>query len=478
MAMTTPTLTRQTTEQVVRSWYNAIRTGDGQAVLAGLSPDVEFVLPDNEWNRIIDYVGTWRGREAAGQAFALRAARNEILAYEIREVLAGEGLAFVVCFTRARHLGTGQVYEVEDVHRVVLDEDRLVSHWTAYFDPTPEIAVYLRDASVRLADAVIRGDEAAVRELLASGVSPNDRVADGRPLLQVAAGWGSEGVVAALLEAGALVDAFHPASGNTALHVAAQGGHPRIVRRLLAAGATIDATTPTMGHTPLMEAVWYRWPEVVSALLDEGANPNIVTRYGSTIRDRLRADLESGGPGAEASAAIAALLDVHARAAAEHRAGGDLVAAILAGDAMVGLAHLDDAWIDRVDPVNQAAPLFLAAREGLTELVAALLARGADPNRLDGVYLASPLHLAAYNGHDEALRVLVGHPGTDIDLQGPINGYAPIHDAAFRGERACVEVLLEAGARTDLRGHDGRTPAQVWAAVAGPHDPLLARLRP
>ena len=48
-----------------------------------------------------------------------------------------------------------------------------------------------------------------------------------------------------------------------------------------------------------------------------------------------------------------------------------------------------------------------------------------------------------------------------LDAQGPNNGYTPLHDAVWHGHVEGTEVLIDAGARKDLRGFDGKTPLQL-----------------
>jgi hypothetical protein len=62
-------------------------------------------------------------------------------------------------------------------------------------------------------------------------------------------------------------------------------------------------------------------------------------------------------------------------------------------------------------------------------------------------------------------------------VRGPINGYTPIHDALWHGYTECALLLLEAGARLDLRGHDGKTPLDVAVDVYGPDADLVGRIR-
>jgi uncharacterized protein len=127
-------------------------------------------------------------------------------------------------------------------------------------------------------------------------------------------------------------------------------------------------------------------------------------------------------------------------------------------------------------------PLLVAARDCHAQIVRELLKAGAQVRVEDWVFKGAPIHKAiyngaTYNGNPEILRMLVEHPGTDIDVQGPINGYTPIHDALWHGYTECAEILLEAGACLDPIGHDGKTPLAVAIDVYGPEADIVKRLR-
>jgi len=70
---------------------------------------------------------------------------------------------------------------------------------------------------------------------------------------------------------------------------------------------------------------------------------------------------------------------------------------------------------------------------------------------------------------------MVEQPGIDLDVQGPINGYTPLHDALWHGFVECAEVLVNAGASLTLLGHDGKTPLDVAVEVSGA-DSSIAKL--
>lgn len=97
-------------------------------------------------------------------------------------------------------------------------------------------------------------------------------------------------------------------------------------------------------------------------------------------------------------------------------------------------------------------PLVAAVLAGNTEIVALLLGKRADPDlEASGGYDATPLMYAA-SKTDPAMVNLLLEYGADPDI-GDNMGDPAINWAAYYGNKAPIEALLKAGARTDLRGH-------------------------
>ncbi|MEU4745686.1 ankyrin repeat domain-containing protein, partial [Actinosynnema sp. NPDC023658] len=305
----------------------------------------------------------------------------------------------------------------------------------------------------------------------------------GLTVLQVAAGLGRASTVAALLAGGADVHGVDSRAGCTALHKAVQGGDLATVQTLVEAGAFVDAVAPTTGHTPLMDALWYKWPEVVGYLLDQGAGVNLSTHYGFSMKEHFEFELNVNSLGKEKLLAAEKLLrrreDEDERRIAEQR----LMAATAAGDAReVARLLADGAQVDARFPVRNGfndlhTPLLVATRDGHLEIVRELLRAGADVNATEPTFGACPLHKAVYNGHADITALLVAAPGVDLDFQGATNGYTPLHDALWHGYDECARILLDAGARVDLVGHDGKTPLDVAVDVFDADHPVIERLR-
>ena len=95
--------------------------------------------------------------------------------------------------------------------------------------------------------------------------------------LHIAAHYGDAAVVAALLRAGADINAAHPTTGWTALHVAVDQNQADVVYTLAAGGADVNRRMPgDRKATPLDWAVAENKHAIVRALLESGADTRII----------------------------------------------------------------------------------------------------------------------------------------------------------------------------------------------------------
>jgi ankyrin repeat protein len=159
-------------------------------------------------------------------------------------------------------------------------------------------------AASDVADAVMRGDLAAVRVLVQKGSDVNAPQGDGATALHwavyrssvdavdlllragaksvtnregmtplaMAALYGNPAIVDRLLKAGVDAKALGP-NGETMVMFAARNGNPETLKLLVEAGAVVNAHEPLRGTTALMWAIEQRHPEAVAALLAAGADP-------------------------------------------------------------------------------------------------------------------------------------------------------------------------------------------------------------
>lgn len=146
-----------------------------------------------------------------------------------------------------------------------------------------------------LLEAVYRGDEARVDELLAGGRELN---------VFEASALGRVERLEQLLDADpALVSAWAD-DGFTPLHLAAFFRHPEAARLLVERGAQVDvvARNEELQVTPLQSAAASSGEETAALLLERGADPNVQQRGGFTA---LHAAAQNG------DLPLAALLVVH-----------------------------------------------------------------------------------------------------------------------------------------------------------------------
>jgi ankyrin repeat protein/ketosteroid isomerase-like protein len=474
----------QRTETIIRAWFDAIGRGDTAAVMAALAPDIEFILPKDRDDQIIPYVGIMHGREEVAQAFATRAETNDILDYGLRDLVAEDDRAIAIVYTKARQKESGVIYEIEDAHHLTVNAAGQIKRWAVYFDPDPETDAYRVPLANHLIAACWRGDVDDVRTHLDNGADARTRdEQSGLTVLQIAAGVASPELVKVLLEAGADVHTTDSRAGGSALHKACQGGSVEVVKLLLDAGAFVDTVAPTTGHTPLMDALWFKFPEIVQVLLDRGATLNLSTHYGFSLWEHLKYELNVNTRGKE--------LLVESDGMVERRNDADkaaatrqvLMQAVVAKDlAAVDAALKAGADVNERFPLVNGfndghTPLHVASRDGTPEIVARLLQANPDVNAVEPCFQAVPLHKAVYNGHTDITRLLVAHPGIDINFQGGTNGYSSLHDSLWHGYDECADILVEAGARLDTRGHDGKTPLDLATEVLGADHPVTAKIR-
>ena len=340
---------------------------------------------------------------------------------------------------------------------------------------------------LRLVEAVKTQDGVATHALLTQGVDVNAAQPDGATALHWAAYWDDRDIAEQLIREGASVNAVN-AFGVTPLALASLNGSAPMIETLLAAGANPNTARPT-GETALMTAVDTGKVDAVQALLARGANVNArETRMGQTALmwamaerhlDVARALIEGGA-------------DVRARS---HGGFTPLMFAARKGDvsaARLLLAHGVD--------VNETAAdgssvLHVAAVRGHVEFATFLLDQGADPNAHSPGY--TPLHWAAgrwespatltYPVEDGEWSVLAGLPtasarkelmaallahGADPNTQlekGPplggvgsswrgLGGATAFYLAAGQGDVGAMRLLLDHRADPLLATSRGSTP--------------------
>lgn len=291
------------------------------------------------------------------------------------------------------------------------------------------------DRDLRLIDAAKRGDEPAVRALLAAGIDVNARAGDRSTALHWAASANSQAIADLLIQKGAAVNAATDL-GITPLWIASTNSSTGIIASLLAAHADPNIAPATDG-TPLMIAARRGNAEAVKNLLAHGANANAVEAahaqtalmWAAAERhpDAVRLLLDAGA-------------DVRARSTSSTRR-------------VIMCCQFFEGDADGIDEVVEGGftALLFAAQEGDTESARLLLAAGADVNDVAPVG-TSAVVVAAHAGQGPTAAFLL-EKGANPDAAGA--GYAALHVAATTGDLDLVRALLAHGANPNVRQMKG-----------------------
>lgn len=310
----------------------------------------------------------------------------------------------------------------------------------------------------------------------AADVDPNEADADGTSALHWAVHRGDLDSVAALLAAGAAVDASNR-YGVRPAYLAAENGDAAIMRALLEAHADPRAVFAE-GETLVMTAARTGDVATIQALLAAGADVNAIEARGAQTALMLAAAENNG-------AAVAALLDAGADRDARE-ATGELTALAFAvrGGAVAATRALLDAGADASATLPDGTSMVvLAALNQNYETASALLDYGADANAAvdgwtalhqvarvrrwtRGFNLPGPEHrdqLASL----ELVRKLAAR-GADVNARQTGQrdaGTTPFLLATRSLDLAYMHVLLDLGADPMLKAEDGTTAILLAAGV-------------
>ena len=294
---------------------------------------------------------------------------------------------------------------------------------------------------------------------------------------------------------------YRPVGGLTALLYAARDGCYDCVEALIGAGADVNVPTPE-GVTALMLALDNDHNDVAKLLLDRGANPQLWDWWGRTALyiavDRKETLATAAGGGARGG---------RGRGAPVARGGSgsavssmDIINALLAAD-IDPSPQLNFHRPSRggnsgrfIDPLlnTGCTPLLRATMAGDSEVVRALLAKGANPNinamGLTPFLVAAGVGAGTRGGTGLAAAASAGGPvnmelmdlllqhGADVNAQvtGTLTysmrvsrapsaneGMTALHVAAQAGKTDLVRYLLQKGADTDITDASGRKPIDL-----------------
>lgn len=276
-----------------------------------------------------------------------------------------------------------------------------------------------------LGEAAERGDEATLRLLLDKGAEVNRKTSSGSTALHYAS---STNVARLLLERGAEINVQNT-DGQSPLHGNASSGNLELVELLLKNKADANLKNKN-GLTPLDLAAIEGRAGVIAPLIQGGADPNNREgRTSSPLHHAIRKESNSRTGSSDYLATLAALL---------------------AGGGNPNMPNPDG-----------STPLYLAASQGLDQMVEILLKAGADPNlKTDNGY--GPIYFVLKVGKERMLEALLAH-GADASAYGG-GGEIPLESAAVSGSKETVALLLKYKADPNGKTRQGRTP--LHAAVS------------
>ena len=389
-------------------------------------------------------------------------------------------------------------------------------HWASHLNQPEIVDLLLREGAdfdavnrygvTPLWLACVDGEVSVIQRLLRAGADPNTRMAAGDTVLMRAARAGNLGTVKLLLSAGAAVNAREHRQGQTALMWAAAENRPEVVEALIKEGADLSArSTGQGGFTALLFGVRQGNLDAVRELLDAGASPNETLPEGTSAVGLAvaSAHYELGAllleRGADPNAAGSGWTALHRVTWSRRPYKGTNNPVPVPTGEMDSLTFVERLLAHGAEPnallqrppavlfvgrdvgrrggahLLGATPFFLAARNADVPLMRLLVEHGADPLR-PNVDQTTPLMAAAGVGiwapgenpgtaeeatEAVALCLELGGDPTKVD----VNGETALHGAALRGSNGAVRLLVDAGARLDVREKNGWTPWRIAEGV-------------
>ncbi|XP_027922382.1 E3 ubiquitin-protein ligase KEG [Vigna unguiculata] len=346
--------------------------------------------------------------------------------------------------------------------------------------PIPELEVPQENPN-HLHRLVSEGDTAGVRDLLAKAVLENGsnyltslleaQNAHGQTALHLACRRGSAELVETILEyREANVDVLDK-DGDPPLVFALAAGSLECVRSLVKRNANVqsrlrDGFGPSVAHV----CAYHGQPDCMRELLLAGADPNAVDDEGESVLHRAISKkytdcalviLENGGCKSMSIVNSKNLTPLHLCVATWNVAVVKRWAEVATSDEIAEA-------IDIPSPIGTALCMAAASKkdhekEG-RELVQILLAAGADPSAQDSQNGRTALHTAAMTNDVDLVQVILA-AGVDVNIRN-VHNSIPLHLALARGAKACVGLLLAAGANFNLQDDDGDNAFHIAAETA------------
>jgi len=385
------------------------------------------------------------------------------------------------------------------------------AHWAAERDDLAAMDLLIRggarvDLPNRLGVTPItlaarNGSAVMLEKLLRAGVDANAAAGQGETALMTAARTGRADAVRTLLEWGADPNAVEQWRGQTSLMWAVAEGHLDAARALIDYGADVAARSAA-GSDPLFFAVRRGEQPLVDLMLRSGADVRRTTTDGMSmlvvaitnahwdlavwLLDK-GADANSGAPGGTPLHSAIRVRNPDTVALPEPAPSGDslgFIRTLVAHGANVN-APLTRGQTATFLNLTGATPFLLASHAVDVPLMKLLIERGADP-KITTKDKSTALMAAAGLGYDEGRHTawteahslsavkLVLDLGADVNAVDD-NGNTALHGAAFTGANSVVRLLVEKGARLDVKDKLGYLPVTI---AEGIHIAALLKYRP
>ncbi len=373
----------------------------------------------------------------------------------------------------------------------------------------------LPEGQTLLMHAARTGQIAAMKSLIAAGSNPNASETRTGPTAAIWAATGSRAnAIRVLAEAGADLNVLSkitsyphtqngvllsgleegysyvgqtvlPRGGWSAVMFAAREGATEAVRALAESGANLNLTDPE-GTTALIIAVINGHYDVVSALIEKGADPNIADIKGMTPL-YAAVDMHTIGDTFGRPYPAKPVIDGSLDAARVLIKGGADVNARLKAPI---LKRVYDAGDNRLG--EGATPFMRAARKCDVEMMRILLDAKADVTLTqksgNGPIMLCAGAVSGGSSEDTPERVseaealaairLALDAGVDVNAANA-TGDTALHTAATTGggQPAIIRLLVERGARLDVKNKPDRTPLEAASRARQPNEKLIALLK-
>jgi len=312
---------------------------------------------------------------------------------------------------------------------------------------------------IRVAEAAMHENRAAVRALIEQKADVNAALPDGATALHWAAQADDLETVGLLIQAGANAKA-KDRYGFTPLYFAAANGNASVIRKLLEAGADPNAADAG-GETALMTATRSGNVDALKALLQNGASVN--AKDSVTQQTALMWAVRSNS-----AAEVQLLTEYGAEINARTRLGKKPAARPPgAGGGSHGAGIVRSGWPEQgfqPETPGGMTPLLYAARDGRSEIAKLLVAAKADVQQAD-VNGITPLLMALTNNHMDTVKFLLEKSADPnaADWWGRTPLYAAVeirnrdygrnneHEIDRPAALEVIRVLLDKGANVNAR---------------------------